>query len=951
MTYIFPKRGARLLTLTLTFFSMQSMEKNLLHEQTIPTDLSQTEEIKAILAKKREGLEQLKQEKEALTQEKTRRVGNAEQDSAITALVLQEIERKIRECDTIIEKEGTELRLFEIVMQTNMELFTTIKNLNRAALLKKDIYGRTSFYLACVKGNLDEVTRLLDREQALVDIADINGRTPLHVAAQMRHDPIVRVLLRRGAALEAADETGKTALHWAAMHGSMAVVNILLNEGARKDAIDLYGVGPLHVASFYGHAYVVRNLLGWGANVMLTDERGRTPLDIACMRGYGIIVKLLLAKPQSLSNALTWACHYQHKHITKALIEKGAEMSTINSDTKTYVMVIAIAEGNIPLFASLFESLISDYSDFEAPDFRCGYTGYTFLHLAARMGRAKIIRLLLDKRDTDMNARDFSASSLTPLHVAALYEQLEAVEALIERGAMIDMKDAEERTALYIAAKLGFTSILYYLLTKSAAKIDEHCSRGYTALHIAAENNHLKAVDMLLNAGASLKEVDSERQTPLHKAASKGHADVMKSLLKYRPPTIATKMGGKITEMVPTLLLAPNSSGEIKAMTDINGKTALQLAHMAGHPIQFLSETGNEEIRAIDETTEERERVLFFIDRYRFKEPRLIATIQHKNGVRAVTWSPDGSKVATASNDYTVQIWDVHNYKLIGCIKHDGYVNSVAWSPDGSKLATGSNDNTAQVWDLPNNKLISIIRHNGFVIAVVWSSDGSKLATASSDQTAQVWDIAKDYHITTIRHKDWVKAVAWSSDGSKLATASADCTAQIWDIANNKLISTIQHQILIYAVAWSPDGSKLATGSGDYTAQVWDIVNNKPITTIQHKGTVNAVAWSPDGTKIATASHDNTAQVWDISINKLMTTIQHTNYVEAVAWSPDGSKLATASDDSTAQVWDIANNKLITTIQHKGQVLAVAWSPDGSKLATGSGDHTAQVWEVGKPLD
>ena len=106
--------------------------------------------------------------------------------------------------------------------------------------------------------------------------------------------------------------------------------------------------------------------------------------------------------------------------------------------------------------------------------------------------------------------------------------------------------------------------------------------------------------------------------------------------------------------------------------------------------IQLLSEAANQKIRAIDETTNERERLLSLIDRYRFKKPRLINTIHHEGSLKAVAWSPDGSKLATASADHTAQVWDITNNKLITTIQHKDTVWSVVWSPDGTKIATGS---------------------------------------------------------------------------------------------------------------------------------------------------------------------------------------------------------------------------------------------------------------------
>ena len=117
-------------------------------------------------------------------------------------------------------------------------------------------------------------------------------------------------------------------------------------------------------------------------------------------------------------------------------------------------------------------------------------------------------------------------------------------------------------------------------------------------------------------------------------------------------------------------------------------------------------------------------------------------------------WSPDSSKVLTTSDDKTASVWDaygqdftvraeVYSYgkssMMFSLQGHTDAVKGCAWSPDGSKLLTASDDRTAKVWDAATGRvLLTLQGHNGAVTGCAWSPDGCSLLTASQDFTARV---------------------------------------------------------------------------------------------------------------------------------------------------------------------------------------------------------------------
>ena len=139
-------------------------------------------------------------------------------------------------------------------------------------------------------------------------------------------------------------------------------------------------------------------------------------------------------------------------------------------------------------------------------------------------------------------------------------------------------------------------------------------------------------------------------------------------------------------------------------------------------------------------------------------------------------------------------------------------VQCVALSPDGTGLATGSNDNTVKLWNARTGAPGLVLkRPHGHQLAASHSaSDGQRLASASNDRTAKIWNARTGEPIRSlIGHSGAVLCVSISPDGTKLATASADKTARIWDARTGVLLKELKgHTAAVGSVSFHPDGTE-----------------------------------------------------------------------------------------------------------------------------------------------
>ncbi len=141
--------------------------------------------------------------------------------------------------------------------------------------------------------------------------------------------------------------------------------------------------------------------------------------------------------------------------------------------------------------------------------------------------------------------------------------------------------------------------------------------------------------------------------------------------------------------------------------------------------------------------------------------------------------NPDGRTLAVATDEEVIRLWDIPTGKVKTTLTAHG-VNTVTFSPDGTMLASGSGD--PYLWDVHTGKLLhNIVKARGVVYRIAFSPDGKILASGSL-QTIELWNTFTAEHIGTFTgYLGWIEAIAFSPDGKTLASGN-NGTVILWDM-------------------------------------------------------------------------------------------------------------------------------------------------------------------------
>ncbi len=358
--------------------------------------------------------------------------------------------------------------------------------------------------------------------------------------------------------------------------------------------------------------------------------------------------------------------------------------------------------------------------------------------------------------------------------------------------------------------------------------------------------------------------------------------------------------------------------------------------------------------------------------------------VVHRNHINDLSFSPDGTKLLSASSDRTARISHVPSGEpALSVVPHNDLVHRGVWSPDGTTFATVHwKSPLVRVWKLGRESnrdyLVPVPLRNSFIKV---SDDGryfvpSGMDTIRDRQSVQVHDVRTGAPVgKQVEWPGFISDVSFVPETTRIAVAgSANREDLKVDLRQLNLERAGRVQLLDYAsgaeafsslptpsepvaVQCSPDGRTLVVLCQRGQVLLVDAATGRLRKTeiafqgeAAHHGYVirDRIRFAPRGDRFAIWGCGEIAEMRSTESGALLFKMKHDHlFVHDLRFSPNGDRCVSCSSDAKVKQWNAATGDSAgRDLVHSGWVFTARFSEDGKRLLTASSDRQARIWDL-----
>ena len=347
--------------------------------------------------------------------------------------------------------------------------------------------GYTGLIFAAFNGHTETVRYLVGLKDVDVNHTANDGWSALGCAVRQKHADVVQVLIDAGADIEARDSNARPLIS-ACEKGELRIVKMLVEAGAEVRATDKQGRTCLMMAATFGHTETVRYLVGLPDMDVVMSTKAE--------EGNTAVLADIETKNNAGQSALSVASMSGKLEVVKVLVRAGAKVCVTDNNGNT-CLTLAAAGRHTETVRTLLCMPGVDVNHSSS-------LGFTAL-LHAVLNEDSILVQVLIGAGADIEVNEQSGFT-PPLHTACEIGELTIVQMLVEAGADVRVVDDNGSTCLHGAAFHGHTETVRYLVGLKDMDVNHTANDGWTALGCALREYHTDVVQVLIDAGADLRD-------------------------------------------------------------------------------------------------------------------------------------------------------------------------------------------------------------------------------------------------------------------------------------------------------------------------------------------------------------------------------------------------------------------------------------------------------------